>query len=76
MEAVKIDRSFIEQLGRIPGDTAIVSAIVSLAHALGIQAIAEGVEDEAQAEALTALGCPMAQGFLFGAPGPRITSGT
>ncbi len=74
VDAVKIDRSFIEQLGRIPGDSAIVAAIVSLARALGIQAIAEGVEDQAQADALAALGCPLAQGYLFGAPGPRITS--
>jgi EAL domain-containing protein (putative c-di-GMP-specific phosphodiesterase class I) len=73
--AVKIDRSFIGQLGQNPGDTAIVAAIVSLAQALGIDAIAEGVESEEQAEALRALGCPMAQGYLFGAPGARITSG-
>jgi diguanylate cyclase (GGDEF)-like protein/PAS domain S-box-containing protein len=73
--AVKIDRSFIGQLSRSPGDTAIVAAIVSLAHALGIDAIAEGVESEEQADVLRALGCPMAQGYLFGAPGARITSG-
>jgi EAL domain-containing protein (putative c-di-GMP-specific phosphodiesterase class I) len=73
--AVKIDPSFIGQLGQNPGDTAIVAAIVSLAQALGIDAIAEGVESEEQAEVLRALGCPMAQGYLFGAPGARITSG-
>jgi diguanylate cyclase (GGDEF)-like protein/PAS domain S-box-containing protein len=73
--AVKIDRSFIGQLGSNPGDTAIVTAIVSLAEALGIDAIAEGVESEAQADVLRGLGCPMAQGYLFGAPGTRITSG-
>jgi EAL domain-containing protein (putative c-di-GMP-specific phosphodiesterase class I) len=75
VSAVKIDRSFIGSLGQNAGDTAIVAAIVSLAEALGIEAIAEGVESEEQAEVLRALGCPMAQGYLFGAPGARITSG-
>ena len=73
--AVKIDRSFVGQLGTSPGDTAIVAAIVSLARALGIDAIAEGVENEEQAAQLRELGCPLAQGYLFGAPGTRITSG-
>jgi diguanylate cyclase (GGDEF)-like protein/PAS domain S-box-containing protein len=73
--AVKIDRSFVGQLGKSDGDTAIVFAIVSLAQALGIDAIAEGVENEGQAEVLRALGCPLAQGYLFGAPAARITSG-
>jgi diguanylate cyclase (GGDEF)-like protein len=72
VDAVKIDRSFVAQLGRDEGATAIVAAIVSLARALGIEAIAEGVEDERQAELLRELGCPFAQGFLFGPPGPRI----
>jgi diguanylate cyclase (GGDEF)-like protein/PAS domain S-box-containing protein len=74
--AVKIDRSFVGQLGRSTGDTAIVAAIISLSRALGIDAIAEGVEHEAQATLLRELGCPLAQGYLFGAPGTRITSGT
>jgi diguanylate cyclase (GGDEF)-like protein/PAS domain S-box-containing protein len=74
VQAVKIDRSFVHQLGRSTGDTAIVAAIVSLARALGIDAIAEGVEVAEQASLLSELGCPLAQGFLFGAPGPRITS--
>ncbi|MDA0183708.1 EAL domain-containing protein [Solirubrobacter phytolaccae] len=74
VRAVKIDRSFVAALESSPGDTAIVAAIVSLASALGIHAIAEGVETEEQAAQLLALGCPFAQGYLFGAPGPRITS--
>jgi len=74
VHAVKIDRSFVGVLGTSRGDTAIVSAIISLSAALGIDAVAEGVEGEAQAALLTELGCPLAQGFLFGAPGPRITS--
>ena len=74
VHAVKIDRSFVGALGRSAGDTAIVAAIVSLARALGIDAIAEGVEHESQAARLRELGCPLAQGYLFGAPGPRIVS--
>jgi EAL domain-containing protein (putative c-di-GMP-specific phosphodiesterase class I) len=74
VHAVKIDRSFVGALGASPGDTAIVAAIVSLARALGIDAIAEGVESEEQATMLADLGCPLAQGFLFGVPAPRIVS--
>jgi diguanylate cyclase (GGDEF)-like protein/PAS domain S-box-containing protein len=74
VSAVKIDRSFVQQLGASAGDEAIVAAIVSLAGALGIDAIAEGVENEAQAARLMEFGCSYAQGYLFGAPGARITS--
>ena len=74
VRAVKIDHSFVAALGSSPGDAAIVAAIVSLASALGIAAVAEGVESEEQAAQLIALGCPYGQGYLFGAPGPRITS--
>jgi diguanylate cyclase (GGDEF)-like protein/PAS domain S-box-containing protein len=75
VRAVKIDRSFVAGLGDSAGDRAIVAASVSLARALGIDAIAEGVERPEQREVLRELGCPLAQGYLFGAPGPRITSG-
>jgi EAL domain-containing protein (putative c-di-GMP-specific phosphodiesterase class I) len=74
VRAVKIDRSFVAALGTSVGDQAIVAAILSLASALGISAIAEGVESEEQAAQLAALGCQFAQGYLFGVPGPRITS--
>ena len=74
VRAVKIDGSFVAALGSSPGDLAIVAAIISLASALDIAAIAEGVENEEQAAQLAALGCQYAQGYLFGAPGPRITS--
>ncbi|HET6548723.1 MAG TPA: bifunctional diguanylate cyclase/phosphodiesterase [Solirubrobacter sp.] len=75
VRAVKIDRSFVAGLAESAGDRAIVAASVSLARALGIDAIAEGVERPEQREVLRELGCPLAQGYLFGAPGPRITSG-
>jgi EAL domain-containing protein (putative c-di-GMP-specific phosphodiesterase class I) len=69
---VKIDSSFVSELGRSEGDAAIVAAIVSLAAALGLDVVAEGVEEVVQARTLRALRCPLAQGFLFGTPGPRM----
>jgi predicted signal transduction protein with EAL and GGDEF domain len=65
LTALKIDRTFVGALDR---GTSTVAAIASVATALGLDAVAEGVETEAQAEALRELGCPLAQGFLFGAP--------
>jgi diguanylate cyclase len=47
-----------------------VRAVVELAHTLGLKAVAEGVEDREQAEALELLGCELAQGFLFAKPMP------
>jgi diguanylate cyclase (GGDEF)-like protein len=69
IDMVKIDRSFVANLGRGEQDAAIVAAIVSMASALGLGVVAEGVESEAQAELLREIGCPMAQGYHFGAPG-------
>jgi EAL domain-containing protein (putative c-di-GMP-specific phosphodiesterase class I) len=68
--ALKIDRTFIEGLGRDIEDTSIVEAIVTLAHALGLSAVAEGVETETQLAALRVIGCDYAQGYLLGRPRP------
>jgi diguanylate cyclase (GGDEF)-like protein/PAS domain S-box-containing protein len=68
LDALKIDRAFIVPMTDSAAHLAIVSAIVNMAKALGISVIAEGVETEGQARALTALGCPEAQGFLFSEP--------
>jgi EAL domain-containing protein (putative c-di-GMP-specific phosphodiesterase class I) len=70
VNAVKIDRSFVSGLGTDAGDTAIVSAVVGLAHALGLQVVAEGVETEQQLAELIALGCDEAQGYFFAPPQP------
>jgi EAL domain-containing protein (putative c-di-GMP-specific phosphodiesterase class I) len=70
VEALKIDRSFIDGLGREHEDTSIVEAIVTLAHALGLTAVAEGLETETQLEALRVIGCDYAQGYLLGHPLP------
>ena len=70
VEALKVDQTFVDGLGRESEDTAIVTACVSLAHALGLVAIAEGVETARQLAELRTLGCEGAQGFLFGHPQP------
>ena len=57
-------------MDRAPQQAAIVKAIVSLAHNLGMEVVAEGVETRAQADALRALGCQRGQGFLFSKPLP------
>ena len=62
---LKIDRSFIDGLGRDRDDEVIVEAVVGVSQALGIELIAEGVETAQQAEWLLALGCDRLQGFLF-----------
>lgn len=70
VDAVKVDRSFIHGLGTDPEDSAIVAAVVSLGHALGLTVIAEGVETDRQLSELVDLGCDAAQGYLFARPGP------
>jgi diguanylate cyclase (GGDEF)-like protein/PAS domain S-box-containing protein len=67
---LKIDKSFIDDITRDPGDTAIVSTIVTLAHNLNIKVIAEGVENVEQLEMLREMGCDEAQGYLFNKPIP------
>jgi EAL domain-containing protein (putative c-di-GMP-specific phosphodiesterase class I) len=71
IDELKIDRSFIRTLGR-GHDAPIVAAIVSMAHALGILVVAEGIETEEQAAEARRLGCDRGQGFLFARPlGPE-----
>ncbi|CAN5136245.1 bifunctional diguanylate cyclase/phosphodiesterase [soil metagenome] len=64
-QELKIDRNFIMDLERSSDARAIVEAVVRLAHALGLNVVAEGVETEAQRVFLTDLGCDQLQGFLF-----------
>jgi diguanylate cyclase (GGDEF)-like protein/PAS domain S-box-containing protein len=70
IQALKIDRSFIQELEEGEGNREIVEAIITLASNLGIGVIAEGVETEAQAAILRRLRCPFAQGFHFAVPMP------
>lgn len=67
---LKIDRSFVRDLGDTPQSSAVVSAIIALARALGLRVIAEGVEKTSQMEVLYNLGCHICQGFLYARPMP------
>jgi diguanylate cyclase (GGDEF)-like protein/PAS domain S-box-containing protein len=70
VDVLKIDRSFVSGLGTEGGDEAIVTAIIRLAHTLGLEAVAEGVENPTQLARLRALGCNMAQGYYLARPAP------
>ncbi|MEX2267127.1 MAG: EAL domain-containing protein [Acidimicrobiia bacterium] len=70
VDQVKIDQSFVNGLGRDAVDGAIVTAVITMTRALGIVAIAEGVETEQQRDELVVLGCGHAQGFLYAHPAP------
>lgn len=70
LDEIKIDKSFIDGLGQDPVDTAIVAAVVGMAHAMNATVVAEGVETEKQLQALRTVGCEYAQGFYFAHPAP------
>jgi EAL domain-containing protein (putative c-di-GMP-specific phosphodiesterase class I) len=76
IDIIKIDRSFIQGIEHDPKDAAIAANLVSLAHALGLVIVAEGIESEGQLEQLRDLGCDLAQGYLLARPAPAaaITS--
>jgi diguanylate cyclase (GGDEF)-like protein len=68
LDSVKLDRTFVVGLGRDPRAAEIIRATTSMAEALGLRVVVEGVETEAQAAALRGLGCHAAQGYLFARP--------
>ena len=68
VDGVKIDRSFIADVMRDPDDLALTTAIIAMAHSLGMTVVAEGVEKEGQMELLRSRGCDLAQGYWFGHP--------
>ena len=68
VDLIKVDRSFVQGVGHNLKDTAITTSLASLAHALGVRAIAEGIESAEQLQAVRDLGCDLAQGFLFARP--------
>jgi diguanylate cyclase (GGDEF)-like protein/PAS domain S-box-containing protein len=70
MTAIKIDRSFITPMASDPDDVTVVTTIISLAHAMSVKVIAEGVDSEQQSYLLKLLRCDEAQGFLFSRPLP------
>ena len=65
---LKIDRSFVSDLGQSGDAMAVVDAVIRLAHALGLRVVAEGVETERQRDILQTLGCDEFQGYLFARP--------
>jgi diguanylate cyclase (GGDEF)-like protein/PAS domain S-box-containing protein len=68
IDMIKIEQSFVANLGRSAQDSAIVASVISMASALGLEVVGEGVESEAQADQLRDLGCGLAQGYYFGEP--------
>lgn len=70
LDQLKIDKSFVSDVLSDPSDEAIARTILSLAHNLQLDVVAEGVETDAQFELLVRLGCPAFQGFLFFRPMP------
>jgi EAL domain-containing protein (putative c-di-GMP-specific phosphodiesterase class I) len=80
-DRLKIDRSFVRDLGRDPQARALAGSIVALGHGLGLEVVGEGVETFEQLRALRELGCDTVQGFLSGRPMPAeefmaLVSGT
>jgi EAL domain-containing protein (putative c-di-GMP-specific phosphodiesterase class I) len=75
VEALKIDRSFTEGVGARKDSTAIVGAIVSLARALHLSTVAEGIERPDQLRVLRGMGCEVGQGYLFGQAKPAEAYG-
>jgi diguanylate cyclase (GGDEF)-like protein/PAS domain S-box-containing protein len=70
LDELKIDRQFVHRLGKSDAGAAVLSTILRLAQAFGLRAVAEGIETEAQLQALRDLGCKFGQGFHFSRPIP------
>ena len=68
VDCLKIDRSLVKGVGYETEDTAIIRAVVSLAHSLGITVTAEGIETQDQLTQLREVGCDQGQGYLFARP--------
>ena len=76
VDRLKIDRAFVTEITGSARGSSIAEMVIQLGRNLGLAVIAEGVEDERQAQILQALGCPMAQGFLFARPMTATALGT
>jgi EAL domain-containing protein (putative c-di-GMP-specific phosphodiesterase class I) len=70
LDALKIDRSFVREITSSPDDAAITTAIIAMAHALGLKVVGEGIETDAQRQVLLEQGCDEMQGYLFSHPMP------
>lgn len=74
IDTLKIDRSFVSRIGPNPGDSEIVKTIVTLAHTLGMELVAEGIETSLQLKKLQDLGAEFGQGYLFSKPVVPLTA--
>ena len=72
INALKVDRSFIHDLPDDEGGESLIAAIVAMADSLGLEVVAEGVENDAQRECIKRIGCDYMQGYLFGKPMPAV----
>jgi EAL domain-containing protein (putative c-di-GMP-specific phosphodiesterase class I) len=70
VDVLKIDGTFVAGLGHEPQDASIAAAVISLAHALGLETVAEGIETDEQLTILRQLGCDLGQGYLFARAAP------
>jgi len=70
LDQLKVDQSFVRNIGIKPTDSVIVQTIIGMAHNLNMESIAEGVETQAQRDFLGKAGCKLYQGYLFGKPVP------
>ncbi|MCX7179884.1 MAG: EAL domain-containing protein, partial [Proteobacteria bacterium] len=70
VDTVKIDKSFVHDMGVNKSDRALVEAIIAMARSLGLHVVAEGVEDATQLELLREMGCRRVQGYYFSKPVP------
>jgi diguanylate cyclase (GGDEF)-like protein/PAS domain S-box-containing protein len=68
IHALKIDQSFVQKIDQSPENLEIIRTIINLAHTLGLEVIAEGIETDTQRQALLTLGCEYGQGYLFAKP--------
>jgi diguanylate cyclase (GGDEF)-like protein len=75
VDELKIDKSFVAHMATDENDAAIVRSTIGLAHDLGLVVVAEGIEDQATWDMLTALGCDVAQGFFVSRPLPAAALG-
>jgi EAL domain-containing protein (putative c-di-GMP-specific phosphodiesterase class I) len=73
-DGLKTDRAFVMQLGSAEGGTVIVKAIITIARALGMSVVAEGVEHAEQVDVLRSLGCDEIQGYLISKPRPPAST--
>jgi EAL domain-containing protein (putative c-di-GMP-specific phosphodiesterase class I) len=72
VNTLKVDRAFVKDMETNKGDATLTRTIISMAHALGLKVVAEGIEDKVQLEMLSKFGCDIGQGYLFSKPLEKV----